>query len=79
MHGADVHDSRLGFWMDFVDGAHVERGHPAVAVRAAPARRLAWGQDLCRALAAVHADGIVHRNVKAQNVMRQHAATGGWS
>jgi TolB-like protein/Tfp pilus assembly protein PilF len=28
------------------------------------------GQDLCRALAAVHAESLVHRDVKAQNVMR---------
>ena len=70
VHGADVHDSRLGFWMDFVDGLTlkevIQRGGPRSAGEAA-----AWGQDLCRALAAVHAAGIVHRDVKAQNVMRQ--------
>ena len=42
--------------------------------RTAPfsAREAAFiGQDLCRALAAVHAAGLVHRDVKAQNVMRE--------
>ncbi len=29
------------------------------------------GRDLCQALAAVHARGLVHRDVKAQNVMRE--------
>jgi hypothetical protein len=29
------------------------------------------GQDLCRAMAAVHATEIVHRDIKAQNVIRQ--------
>ena len=70
VHGADVHDGRLGFWMDFVDGLTlkevIQRGGPRSAGEAS-----AWGQDLCRALAAVHSAGIVHRDVKAQNVMRQ--------
>jgi eukaryotic-like serine/threonine-protein kinase len=70
VHGADVHGGRLGFWMDFVDGLTLKevilRGGPRSAGEAT-----AWGQDLCRALAAVHAEGIVHRDVKAQNVMRQ--------
>ena len=30
-----------------------------------------WGSDLCRALAAVHGAGIIHQDVKAQNVMRE--------
>src|SRR2546428_526445 len=29
------------------------------------------GIDLCRALAAIHAAGLLHRDVKAQNVMRE--------
>ena len=29
------------------------------------------GQEVCRALAAVHAAGIVHKDLKAQNVMRE--------
>jgi TolB-like protein/Tfp pilus assembly protein PilF len=29
------------------------------------------GIDLCRALAALHAAGLIHRDVKAQNVMRE--------
>src|SRR5687767_4066894 len=70
VHGADVHAGRLGFWMDFVDGLTlkqvIQRGGPRSAGEAA-----AWGQDLCRALSAVHAAGIVHRDVNAQNVMRQ--------
>ena len=70
VHGADVHGGRLGFWMDFVEGSTL---HDAI-YREGPrssSEALAWGQDLCRALAAVHNAGIVHRDVKAQNVMRR--------
>jgi predicted Ser/Thr protein kinase len=70
VHGADVHESRLGFWMDFVDGSTLHEVISREGRRSA-SEAVAWGQELCRALAAVHAAGIVHRDVKAQNVMRQ--------
>jgi serine/threonine protein kinase len=70
VHGADVHGGRLGFWMDFVDGVTLHEVIRRDGQRSAGEAR-AWGQDLCRALAAVHAAGIVHRDVKAQNVMRR--------
>ncbi len=70
VHGADVHSGRLGFWMDFVEGATLHEAIRREGPRSA-GEAFAWGQDLCRALAAVHAAGIVHRDVKAQNVMRR--------
>ena len=70
VHGADVHGGRMGFWMDFIEGVTL---HEAIRRdgRRSASEAVAWGQELCRALAAVHAAGIVHRDVKAQNVMRQ--------
>ena len=70
VHGADVHGGRLGFWMDFVEGVTLHDAIHREGPRSA-SEAFAWGQDLCRALAAVHNAGIVHRDVKAQNVMRR--------
>ena len=70
VHGADVHGGRMGFWMDFVEGATLHDAIRREGPRSA-SEAFAWGQDLCRALAAVHGAGIVHRDVKAQNVMRR--------
>jgi len=70
VHGADRHNGRVGFWMDFIDGetlaARVSKG----SLSAGEATSI--GQEMCRALAAVHRANIIHRDVKAQNVMRAH-------
>jgi hypothetical protein len=69
VHGADVHDGRVGLWTDLVEGtleAALEAGGPFGAREAALV-----GLDLCRALSAVHAQGLVHGDVKTSNVMRE--------
>jgi serine/threonine protein kinase/tetratricopeptide (TPR) repeat protein len=70
VHGADQHDDRVGVWMEFVHGrtlkAIVEEHGPFGSDEAA-----LIGRDICRALAAVHKVGFLHRDVKAQNVMRE--------
>jgi len=70
--GAAHQDGRTGLWMEFVDGRTLEaelrdRGSFAVA----EATRI--GIELCRALNAVHDAGLLHRDVKAQNVMRDRS------
>ena len=70
VHGAEEHEGRPGLWMEFIRGRTLEE----VLREQGPfgAREAAGvGLDLCRALAAVHAAGLVHRDIKAQNVMRE--------
>ena len=73
VHGADMHDGRIGFWMDLVEGETLadllSRGPLS------PGEATVIGQELCLALAAVHGANLIHRDVKAQNVMR--ASNGG--
>jgi TolB-like protein/tetratricopeptide (TPR) repeat protein len=68
--GAEQHDDRVGLWMELVEGESLDR---IVKTRGTFGAREASGvgQDVCSALAAVHAVGLLHRDVKAQNVMRE--------
>jgi len=70
VHGVAVHEQRVGLWMELVEGAtleHVLQTHgPLSAGEAALV-----GIDLCRALAAIHKAGLIHRDIKTQNVMRE--------
>jgi serine/threonine-protein kinase len=68
--GADSYDGQAGLWMELVSGLNLEemirtRG-PMSACEAALV-----GQDVCRALSAVHRAGLVHRDVKTANVIRE--------
>jgi hypothetical protein len=68
VHGADRHDGRIGFWMDFVDGQTLAA---IVAVgRLSGGEAMNIGREVCDALTAVHHAKLIHRDIKAQNVMR---------
>jgi TolB-like protein/Tfp pilus assembly protein PilF len=70
VYGVAVHEGRVGLWMELIRGETLEQ----LLVRNGPfnAREAALiGIDLCSALAAVHGAGLIHRDVKAQNVMRE--------
>ena len=68
VHGARRVGGEVGIWMEFVNGPTladaVERAGPMSAGEAAAA-----GMAVCDALAAVHGTGLLHRDVKARNVM----------
>jgi hypothetical protein len=68
VHGADRHNGRVGFWMDFVDGETLSARVQGGSLNAGEASYI--GQEICKALAAVHRANLIHRDVKAQNVMR---------
>ena len=70
VHGVAVHDERVGLWMELVRGATLEQQLVAQGPFSAREATLV-GIDLCGALAAIHAAGLIHRDVKAQNVMRE--------
>src|SRR5262245_4201909 len=71
VHGVTVHDGRLGLWMELVHGATLEDVLSKQGPFSAREATLI-GMDVCRALAAIHAAGLIHRDIKAPNIMREH-------
>jgi TolB-like protein/tRNA A-37 threonylcarbamoyl transferase component Bud32/Flp pilus assembly protein TadD len=70
VHGVMEHDGRVGLWMELVEGSTLEEVIAASGPFGAGEAALV-GVDLCRALAAIHRAGLVHRDVKTQNVIRE--------
>lgn len=68
IHGADRIDGRTGLWMELLVGdtlrEHVEREGP---MSARETSRI--GVELCAGLRAIHAAGLLHRDIKPQNVV----------
>ena len=71
VHDAEERDGRAGLCMEFIRGRTLDAILATEGPRGAREAALI-GQDLCQALAAVHAAGLVHRDIKAQNVMREN-------
>ena len=69
VYDADEIDGRVGLWMEFIHGRNLEQ---ALAERGKFDDREVTriGIEVCRALAAVHFAGLLHRDIKAQNVMQ---------
>jgi len=70
VHGLEQRGNEVGLWLELIDGRtladEVREGGPLGFRETALV-----GQDLCRALGAVHLAGLVHRDVKPQNIMRE--------
>lgn len=70
VYGVDSHDGRVGFWSDFVHGKTLSALLSAEGPFSAREAALI-GIDLCKAVGAVHAAGLLHRDIKSANVMRE--------
>src|SRR5688500_11406659 len=70
VYGADVIDGVAGIWMEFIRGRNLEQIVKEQGPFSAAEATLV-GLDMARALAAVHGAGLVHCDVKAQNVVRE--------
>ena len=69
VHGAETHDGRVGVWMELVQGRTLGRlVREQGRFNAREAALLVI--EISRALAAVHGSGLVHRDIKADNAMR---------
>ena len=70
VHGVDVHEGRVGLWMELLRGQTLEQQLNTRGMFSAREAALV-GIDLCRALAAIHAADLLHRDVKTENVIRE--------
>ena len=70
VYGADHFDDRVGVWMELVSGRTLAEEVESTGPFGARVV-LEIGIAISEALAAVHRAGLIHRDVKAQNVMRE--------
>jgi serine/threonine-protein kinase len=70
VYGIDEYDGTVGLWMEWIDGLTLTQVLTARGVLGGHEASLI-GIDVCRAVAAVHKAGLLHRDIKAQNVMRE--------
>ncbi len=72
VHGADQREGRFGVWMEYICGQTLEAFLQEKGTLGARETTLI-GLDLCAAVAAVHRSGLLHRDIKTKNVMRERS------
>ena len=70
IYGVDRHEGRVAFWSDFIQGKTLS-ALLVVQGPFGPHEAVLVGVDICRAVGAVHAARLLHRDIKAGNVMRE--------
>ena len=68
IYGAERTGDRIGLWMEFIRGHTLEQMLPEGKVFS-DKEVVRFGLEVCRAVSAVHGAGLLHRDIKAQNVM----------
>ena len=70
IYGADEHDGRFGIWMEYIEGRTLDQ---IVKTDGPLSEEDATniGRKLALAVAAVHAAGVIHKDIKSHNVMRE--------
>lgn len=70
VYGARRVDGQMGFWMELVEGTTLE-DHVSTRGPLAAAEVIDIGRQLCAGVQALHDAGLVHGDIKPQNVMRE--------
>jgi TolB-like protein len=68
IYGAEQIGNRTGLWTEFVRGRTLKQIVDDGKVFSG-AEATTIGVEVCQAVAAVHSEGLLHRDIKAQNVM----------
>jgi TolB-like protein len=69
IYGAERIDDRVGLWMEYISGRTLQQLVVEEGKRFSPQEVVTLGRVLCGAVEAVHGAGLLHRDIKAQNVM----------
>jgi serine/threonine-protein kinase len=70
IYGVGSFEGRAGFWSAFIHGKTLS-SLLDINGRFGPQETILIGIDLCRAVTAVHAAGLLHCDIKTSNVMRE--------